>query len=324
MADSSDGLAPLAQRWLRHKTVSSRTDTANSDTARRTDLAWWGRQLSGADRAGKLDVDVDLADVTAGHLTGDMILEILYEQRGKLRVATLKRRLSTLRSFCRHLSAEGLLSPNPFDDPDLRISSVPDSEPKSITADEYARMLAAAAAPPPNARSAWPARDVALITVIAKTGVRAAECAALQWSDFEFTDPPVLQVRRATKSGRQRNVPFGRDVNAAIEALATDAAELNGHRPEGLVFTKKDGSALHGYDLHYIVNRIAAAAGVQLPPDAVVHALRHHFGHELARRRVPLSSLAQLMGHADPRTTAGYTRQRAAELADTLHDAGWL
>ena len=186
-------------------------------------------------------------------------------------------------------------------------------------------MLEAAASPPSSATSAWPVRDVALIVTLADCGLRAAEAAALRIGDVEFVDPQALRVRRATKGSKARTVPFGADVALALRALFDEYARIGmATDPDALVFRKRGGTRMQGHDLWYLVRRIAKSAGVALPDQAAVHALRHRFGTELSLRGVPLAVLQDLMGHADVSTTAMYTRNNAAQLAGVLDDAGWL
>ena len=60
------------------------------------------------------------------------------------------------------------------------------------------------------------------------------------------------------------------------------------------------------------------------PAGAAAHAFRHHYGVTLALRGVPTAIISQLMGHADPRTTAIYTTVAASQLIGALDDAGLL
>lgn len=53
-------------------------------------------------------------------------------------------------------------------------------------------------------------------------------------------------------------------------------------------------------------------------------ALRHTYGTELALRGVPVAVIQQLLGHADPRTTAIYPNGHALDLTHTLREAGLL
>ena len=73
-----------------------------------------------------------------------------------------------------------------------------------------------------------------------------------------------------------------------------------------------------------MVRGLAHRAGVVLPQGAATHAFRHHYGVTLALRGVPLTVISQLMGHADPRTTAIYTTVASQQLIAALDDAGLL
>jgi len=79
---------------------------------------------------------------------------------------------------------------------------------RAFSVDDVAAMLEAAGQPDAKQRSAWPARDVALVDLLASTGVRSGECVALQVGDLAGADRPVLLIRRATKSGKRREVPI--------------------------------------------------------------------------------------------------------------------
>lgn len=87
---------------------------------------------------------------------------------------------------------------------------------------------------------------------------------------------------------------------------------------------RNDGRAMSTDSLYHLIKRIALAAGVVLPDDALGHGLRHHFGVQLAIRGVPPATLQQLMGPTDPRTTAPPLRHASRDLVNALDDAGWL
>ena len=73
-----------------------------------------------------------------------------------------------------------------------------------------------------------------------------------------------------------------------------------------------------------MVRGLAHRAGVVLPEGAAAHAFRHHYGVTLALRGVAQPVISQLMGHADPRTTAIYTTVASTQLIAALDDAGLL
>jgi integrase len=90
------------------------------------------------------------------------------------------------------------------------------------------------------------------------------------------------------------------------------------------LFVRSNGTALSEQTLDRIVRRLAHRAGVVLPTGAAAHAFRHHYGVTLALRGVPPAVISQLMGHADPRTTAIYTTVAATQLIAALDEAGLL
>lgn len=324
---TGDDLVKAAEGWLRSRIVSGRASSNAGDKARRSDIGWWARQLTGNAPDTPYAVS-DFAAVTPDMLTPQNIIDVLYQEQTKVPPAqpqTLARRLSTLRNLCRHFALGGLIDRSPFEIADLRVHVPAGGDPKAIDETELEQLILGAANPPERMRAAWPVRDVALILVLADCGLRAAEAAALLVGDVEFTDPQALRVRRATKGSKARTVPFGPDVATALRALIAEY-ERAGMRtgPGSLVFRRRNGLPLAGNDLWYLIRRLAGHAGVALPNQAAVHALRHRFGTQLSLRGVPIATLMELLGHSSAASTAIYTRNNAAQLAGALDDAGWL
>src|SRR3954452_1674272 len=70
------------------------------------------------------------------------------------------------RCFCGYVVRRGLLAANPCDAPELSVRSETGVVVAAFTASDIDALLAAAAAPPPsNVRSAWPARGVPLAVI---------------------------------------------------------------------------------------------------------------------------------------------------------------
>ena len=188
-------------------------------------------------------------------------------------------------------------------------------------------MRAAAGDPPKSVRSAWPARDVAIVDVLSGCGLRAAECCATQIADLDLRlDRPVLHVRHGVKGGRRRDVPVPRVALTSTETWLTQRQAHFGKRTGASerLFVRNNGAGLDDAWLDRLVRRLAHQSGVVLRDQVVAHGFRHHYGTQLALRRVAPAVLQELMGHADPRTTAIYTRSVASHLVDALDDAGWL
>ena len=327
---SAPPLPDLAQDFLHAKALTAGTATGNSDRARRQDLARWGRSIRhvtghDVDDSAPLDVDADLGGLTPLSFSVDNVIAALDLLRRQYKSSTLQRLCSTLRSFCRWLVRRGHLTTSPFDDEILHVSYRHEPEVRAFTDSDVNAMLDAAATPPPSASSAWPTRDVAAVDVLAFTGVRAAEFCGLQIGDVGTTDRPILYIRRGAKVNKRREVPLPRHSTERLEAYLAERVERgvrSGGRTE--LFVRNDGRAMSTDSLYHLIKRVALDAGVNLPDDALVHGLRHHFGVQLALLGVPPATLQQLMGHSDPRTTALYTRHASRDLVNILDDAGWL
>lgn len=310
--------------------MTAASTTGNSDKARRSDLARWGRviktvQGQPVDEDGLLDLDVDLGGLTVLDLSSDRLLRALDLLKRTYSPSTLQRQLSSMRGFCRWLATKGLIDTNPFDDEVLQVRGRTEQAVRAFTPEDVAAMIEVAADPPKNARSAWPTRDQAVIDLLSSTGTRNGECVALRIGDIGGADRPVLHIQRGTKSGRAREVPLARHTTERIEKYLAERAErgmATGGRDD--LFVRNDGRAFTTDALYHLVKRLAHAAAAHLPDDALVHGLRHHFGLQLAMRGVPPATLQQLMGHRDPRTTSIYTRHASFDLINALDDAGWL
>ncbi len=72
--------------------------------------------------------------------------------------------------------------------------------------------------------------------------------------------------------------------------------------------------------LGYVVAKYAALARVE---NVSPHDLRHHFGYEMARRKVLLDRLTQIMGHDSLDTTMVYLRGMQSNLQQAVEERAW-
>ena len=84
-------------------------------------------------------------------------------------------------------------------------------------------------------------------------------------------------------------------------ALAPVRLAADGH--SGLLFTSPEGDPLDYFNWRRRTWRPAARV---LKPRPRFHDLRHTYGTRLADAGVPRHEIAELMGHADEKTTARY------------------
>lgn len=186
-----------------------------------------------------------------------------------------------------------------------------------------------------SSRSAWPARDRAVIGTLLTTGIRSAEIAGLSLGSVVRHRDGSSELVVLGKGRKQRVIPLAPSTQKVIDLyLAERAAEYplwsrrdgdplfvarpirsHGDEPEG-------GGRMSTHQIAYLVQRVATQSGLSgaLPAGASVHALRHTFGSTLARRGEPLHHIAAVMGHASISTTQGYLAPMTSDLLEALED----
>lgn len=137
-------------------------------------------------------------------------------------------------------------------------------------------------------------------------GLRAKEIALLRRRHvLDTASPPVLLiVHDATKGHSERIVPMAPFV---LEELRSYRLPVS-----GFVFLRADRSGPNTPHLVSLLsNRFLHSLGIE----ATLHQLRHRFGTQAYRSRRDLRLVQELLGHADPRTTAGYAAYDRADAA---------
>jgi integrase/recombinase XerD len=168
-----------------------------------------------------------------------------------------------------------------------------ESQAIGLTADELRRLLAAA--------SAHSLRSAALVSVLTFCGLRISEALGSDVRDYGHDHGHrVLKVTR--KGGKTARVALAPPVVRALN-------EYLGNRTSGPIFLAADGVSRYGYKLAYEqLVRLCKIAG--LPAGVSPHSLRHSYATESLRLGAALQDVQDALGHADPRTTRRYDRNR--------------
>ena len=173
-----------------------------------------------------------------------------------------------------------------------------------------ADLFAAVAGAPPRIRP-W-------LVLAGWAGLRACEIAGLRREQvLDTARPPVLVIAvEATKGRRERVVPLCEFALGELLPCLPAA---------GWVFRRLDGAP--GPNSAARVSQLANRYLHQAGTAASLHQLRHRFGTEAYRARRDLRLVQELLGHADPATTAGYAAiapADAAAVVDALPAPGRL
>ena len=141
-------------------------------------------------------------------------------------------------------------------------------------------------------------RDKALIQVLAFTGIRRAETAALEVSDILWNEK--LLIIRGGKGNKQRLVPLPDFVLSGIQSLI-------GKRTTEAIFLSRSGRRLSCRQVNRIVVKAGKAAGVSNPNpnqgNITCHLFRHSFARHWKDKKGSIESLSRILGHTSVKTT---------------------
>jgi integrase len=184
-------------------------------------------------------------------------------------------------------------------------------ESRSLTAKELKEFLAEAK----QSEREW---FLALL-VLAKTGVRIGEAAALQAvRDLDLNSKRAqVHVRERIykgelsrpKSGKGRSIPIGPTLLRELKKVKKEPGELLFRHPVTGKFLDQDG-------LKWPIARVCERIGLE-PFGA--HTLRRTFGSLLVQKGVPIATVSKLMGHSSVTVTErSYIRHTPHALAEAV------
>ncbi len=246
---------------------------------------------------------------------------------GRNGAATIGRKLSSVRAFCRFLVKRGVISGNPAEA--IRGPKKPKGLPRALDVDDAFRLVEAPGTTgrishrklsgEEEARHALlRLRDTAMMELIYSTGLRVSEATGLDVTDIDRDryGVPIVLVRHG-KGGKSREVPLGGAADRALleyvparRALGASGAAL---------FVNARGERLTPRSVQRMVKRWTIAGGVHA--NATPHGLRHSFATHLLDGGVDLRSIQELLGHASLSSTQIYTKVSLDHLMKVYDDA---
>jgi site-specific recombinase XerD len=229
-------------------------------------------------------------------LTGGDVNAFLLRECARVSTGSAKGRVAELRSILRFLYLQDLTP--------MRLgSSVPPvggwrlaTVPPTISPEDVQRLLDSC-----DRSTLIGRRDFAMMTLIARLGLRSIEVSRLELEDLDWRAGEVM-IRG--KGGRQDRLPLPSDVGQALVDYLTERPGVTDIRrvflrqrtPRGPIRADLVGD---------VVQRACQRAGVgHVGP----HRLRHALARELLRRGAGLMAIGQVLRHQDLATTALYAK----------------
>jgi integrase/recombinase XerD len=264
----------LAERGLREKVARGYVDSVRPFVAAH----------AGGGEAG-------LRDLGAGDVSAFMTAE-----SRRLAPKTTQRLATALRSLLRFWHVEGLIS-GPLDRAVPRVASRRAAFPRGLEPAQVQALLSSC-----DRGTAGGRRDLAMLTLLARMGLRAGEVAALGLDDIDWRRG---EITIAGKGNRRDQLPLPADVGEAI------AAYLQRGRPStaldrGVFIRVK---APHRGLTPGGVTQAVAAAGHRAGLGTIyAHRLRHSAATAMLAGGGSLAEIGQVLRHRRPHTTAAYAK----------------
>ncbi|MET8551582.1 tyrosine-type recombinase/integrase [Micromonospora zamorensis] len=292
------GPVEVTEAWLRNRRLSEHTRDAY-----RRDVTGWLTWCAGR--------DLDPLQATFLHVNEyARALESTFAARSgrPLTPATVARRLSALSSWYDFLVKLGAVPANPVAGADRPRVDRDHSATLGLTPEEVDALLGAADAD----TGATALRNRAAIALLADLGLRVGELISLDLTDLG-TERGHRSVRFVGKGGKQRRRALTPGSGYAVDAYLAQRAAATGvpvAELTGPLLVTASGARLDRHSVFRMVRRLARAAGIPAWAKLSPHSLRHAFATTARSEGVPLEDVQDAMGHADPRTTRRYDRDR--------------
>jgi integrase/recombinase XerD len=249
-----------------------------------------------------------IQNVTLGHIRS----YIRHLNDKGLSANSIKRAVSSIRTYHNFLSAEGHMSDNPAQL--LETPRVPRKLPNILTIQEIDEILSVIPIKAPMAR-----RDLAIFEMMYSCGLRVTELCNFKTTEILW-DSEMIRVQG--KGQKQRFVPIGPIARDNLKNYLNQERPLlvdkNPNVPE--VFLSRNGRKLTRMMIWILLKKWTKAAkiGKEVSP----HTLRHSFATHLLEGGADLRSVQEMLGHTDIATTQIYThldKEYLKEVHRTFH-----
>jgi site-specific recombinase XerD len=223
------------------------------------------------------------------------------------RPATINRRLAAVSQFFKWAKAEDKVPRDLTAD----VKGLPQErlQPKALDRADLRKLLRAV-------HRSGNLRDVALIELMAGTGLRVSEVVALTRVDLDLTPRSSEVIVRRGKGGVQRTVPLTAEVRRALN----DYLKLHPRSDDEPLWVGQRGPLQDTAAIWRIVKKYAFQAG--LDEDVSPHTCRHTFATRyLEANPSDLRGLAALLGHASLDTVMIYTEPTTEKLRTRMERA---
>lgn len=223
---------------------------------------------------------------------------------------TIRRKLSTLKTYFRFMRKHGHMQENPMQK--VIIPKIGKRLPVHVQENELEQLFGAI-----RFTDDFPGqRDRLLLQLLYATGMRRAELIHLKTEDI---DPGRGVLRVLGKGNKERLIPFGEQVKQQVRQYIQIRNHTFPNTDTTHLFLTDKGAPMYPKLVYNIVNRYLSF--VTTVEQRSPHVLRHSFATHLSDHGADLNAIKALLGHANLAATQIYTHNSIEKLRQVYQQA---
>ena len=236
----------------------------------------------------------------------DLSSFIAFTAGGNDSARTQARLISGIRSFCRYLLLEKIIT----DDPSALLESPRTGRklPEVLSVEEIDMIINAIDLSTPEGH-----RNKAIIETMYSCGLRVSELVNMKLTDIHRSEGFVVVTGKGNK---QRLVPAGTVALREIDNYLARRMTMPVITDQNILFLNRRGKRLSRVMVFLMIKRLAEAAGIKKTISP--HTLRHSFATHMVEGGADLRAVQEMLGHESITTTEIYTHIDRSYLRDTL------
>ena len=237
---------------------------------------------------------------------------VIFLSLNGLKTTSIRRKLSTIKSFYSFLEEENLASN--IVDKDVSVQKIAKNLPKFLTKNEIQKLL--------NVTKKGDEEDVfayAVLNLLFSSGIRVSELVNLKLKNFKIEEKLLMVTGKGIKD---RYVPLRDEAIYAINDYLKKVRNLI-PRPlidKEILFLNKNGRKYNRNSIYYLVRKYASIANIQ--KEISPHVLRHTFATVLINNGASVRHVQEMLGHKNVSTTEIYTHVDTNRILST-YDLYW-
>jgi integrase/recombinase XerD len=231
---------------------------------------------------------------------------IAFTAAGNDSARTQARLISGIRSFCRYMLLEKIIT----DDPSALLESPKTGRklPEVLSVEEIDMIINAIDLSTPEGH-----RNKAIIETMYSCGLRVSELVNMKLTDIHRSEGFVVVTGKGNK---QRLVPAGTVALREIDNYLARRMAMPVITDQNILFLNRRGKRLSRVMVFTIIKRLAEAAGIKKTISP--HTFRHSFATHMVEGGADLRAVQEMLGHESITTTEIYTHIDRSYLRDTL------